>query len=146
METTTAIERKISTASKQSEDILRKDTKSWQEEVDGMLDRMNELNSLLTGLQKVMLFLTFEIERDFQDFKKSEFAGKELKKVVKLLVHFLNDVYKSDLYPGVKSTYHTLKKEVSYLNELLNDSKVSEELDQDEEMQNLIKATLKASK
>lgn len=146
METTTAIERKISTASRQSEDIIRKDQRSWQEKVDRMLDRMNELGSHLTTLHKVVLFLTFEIERDFENFKKSDSARTDLKNLVKLLVPFLDSVYKSDLYPGVKSMYHTLKKELSYLNELLNDSKVSEELDQDDEMQNLIKATLKASK
>lgn len=142
METTTAIERKISTASRQSEDIIRKDTRSWQEKVDRMLDRMNELGSHLTTLHKVVLYLTFEIERDFQNFKKSDSAKTDLKNLVRLLIPFLNAVRKSDLYPGVKSTYRTLKSEVSYLNELLSDSKVSDELDQDEDWQNLIKASL----
>ncbi len=142
METTTAIERKISTASKQSEAIIRKDHQSWQEKVDRMLDRMNELGSHLTTLHKVVLFLTFEVERDFENFKKSDVARTDLKNLVRLLVPFLTVVRKSDLYPGVKSTYSTLKGEVSYLNELLSDSKVSDELDQDEEWQNLIKASL----
>ncbi len=139
------IDSKIETAFRQSQ-TFSKEEMSWQEKVDKLLDRMNALNRLLTGLHGVVLKLTFEIERDMDGFKKSKIAPEAIKKLVAGATRTLNKVYKSDLYPGVKTTYHTLKQEISYLNELVHDRKVSIELDEDDEMKSIIESTLNTIK
>lgn len=142
---TATIDLKIQTAYKESQ-VLYKQEPSWQEKVDKLLDRMNALNRLLIGLHGVVLRLTFEIERDMDGFKNSNTAPKAIKKLVEGGIKMLAKVRASDLYPGVKTTYHTLKQEISYLNELVHDRKVSLELDEDEEMKSIIESTLSAAK
>lgn len=142
---TATIDLKIKTACKESQALYKKEP-TWQEKVDNLLDRMNALNKMLVAFQRVLLKITFEIERDMEGFKKSENAPANIKKLVAVSVKILNLVHKSDLYPGVKTTYHTLKQEISYLNELVHDRKVSIELEADDEMKNIIQSTLSAAK
>jgi sugar phosphate isomerase/epimerase len=139
------IDIKIAATYKQSE-VLYKAKSTWQKDIDDMLDRMNELNSYLTSLHKLLLSLTFNIEHDMKGFKQSITAHKNLGQLVALCVKMLNVVRKSDLYPGVKTSYHSLKEEISYLNELANDRKVALELEADSEMGDIINATIKAAK
>jgi hypothetical protein len=139
------IDLKIDTTYQKSVAIHKANT-SWQKDIDSLLDRMNELNEYLTTLHGLLLGLTFEIERDMDGFKKSQAAPVKLSKLVRICVKMLNVVKSSDLYPGVKTTYSTLRQEISYLNELIADRKVSKDLDADEEMQDIIKATIKAAK
>lgn len=142
---TATIDLKIETAYRESQ-VLYKKEQTWQEKVDKLLDRMNALNRMLTALHSLLLKLTFEIERDMDGFKQSKHAPANIKKLVTITAKLLNTVRQSDLYPGVKTTYHTLKEEVSYLNELLHDRQVSLELDEDDEMKSIIEATLSAPK
>ncbi len=142
---TATIDLKIQTAYKESQ-VLYKREPTWQEKVDSLLDRMNALNRLLIGLHGVVLRLTFEIERDMDGFKNSKGAPKAIKKLVEDAMKMLAKVRATDLYPGVKTTYHTLRQEVSYLNELVHDRKVSLELDEDDEMKSIIETTLSAAK
>jgi hypothetical protein len=139
------IDLKIKTAYKESEALYKKEA-TWQQKVDNLLDRMNALNKALISLHSVLLKLSFEIERDMEGFKKSRLAPSSIKKVVAISVKILNKIHRSDLYPGVKTTYYTLKQEISYLNELVNDRKVSLELEEDDEMKSIIESTLSAAK
>ena len=142
---TATIDKKIETAYKKSEEIYNKPF-TWQEKVDELLDRMNALNKMLTTLQGVLLKITFEIERDMDGFKQSQMAPDAIRKLVSVSARILNIVHKSDLYPGVKTTYHALKQEVSYLNELAHSRKVSLQLDKDNDMENIIESTLRAAR
>ncbi len=142
---TTTIDLKIETACKKSE-ALYKRKPTWQEEVDDLLDRMNALNKVLNTFHALLLKLTFDIERDMDGFKKSKHAPTNIKRLVAISVKILNLVQRSKLYPGVKTTYHTLKQEISYLNELVHDRQVSLELDEDDEMKSIIEATVSAAK
>jgi len=139
-----AIDIKIDTANRKSESLYKKKT-SWQQDVDSLLDRMNELNKLLTDLHALLLNITFEIERDMTGFKKSKMAPAGIKKLVAVSIKILNQVHRSTLYPGVKTTHHTLKQEISYLNELIADRSVSIALDNDSEMKEIIQSTLQAA-
>ncbi len=139
------IDLKIQTAYKESEALARKEL-NWQEKIDNLLDRMNELSGFMDGMKNVVLRLTFEIERDMEGFRKSKQAPVLMKKLVKLSVGMLNVIRKSDLYPGVKTSYANLKQEISYLNELLHDREVSLALEEDDEMKNIIQSTLTAAK
>ncbi|MFN8322269.1 MAG: hypothetical protein U0T74_06375 [Chitinophagales bacterium] len=142
---TATIDLKIETAYKKSEALYRK-KQIWQEEVDELLDRMNALNKVLTIFHELLLKLSFDIERDMDSFKKSENAPANIKRLVAVSAKLLKLVYHSDLYPGVKTTYRTLKQEVSYLNELVHDRAVSIELEKDDEMKSIIESTLSATK
>ena len=139
------IDLKIQTAFKESEALYKRET-TWQEKVDSLLDRMNELSGLMDCLKSVLLRLTFEIERDMDGFSKSQQGPIVMKKLVSISIKMLNAIRKSDLYPGVKTSYTNLKQEISYLNELLHDRKVSLELEDDDEMKSIIESTLSASR
>lgn len=139
------IELKIDSARKQSE-LLYKTKGSWQEEVDNLLDRMNELGGLLNNIHSILLSLNFEIERDSQNFKESEKAPAAIKSLTTTISKILILVRKSSLYPGVKSIFRTIKTENNYLRELLHDRKVGIELDSDDEMKDIINRTLNAVK
>ena len=142
---TATIDLKIESAYKSSKALYKKE-QTWQEKVDSLLDRMNELNTMLTSFHTLLLKLTFEIERDMDSFKESKNAPSNIKKILEISVKLLNSVKKSDLYPGVKTNYYTLKQELSYLNELAHDRLISINLDKDEEMQSIIEATINAAK
>jgi hypothetical protein len=137
------IDLKISTSQEKAEVLLRKDNQSWQKQVDDLLDRMNELNNFMTSLHSILLGLTFEIDREYADFKKSEYAPKGITAINLITAKMLRLVRKSDLYPGVKSNYFLLKQENNYLRELLADVKTSKELENDEEMKKIVKDTVK---
>ncbi len=145
MNAAAAIDLKIETTYKKSL-AVHKNQANWQKDIDNLLDRMNELNEYLTNLHGLLLNLTFEIERDMAGFKASKIAPDVLKKLVQLSAKMLNLVKKSDLYRGVKTTYATLRQEVSYLNELAADRMISAELDTDEDFATIAKATIKAAK
>ena len=138
-----SIDKKINTAQEKSE-LLFKQKSTWQEKVDSLLDRMNELNGLLMPLHTVLLNLTIEIERDFIGFKQSKIAPDSLKKINLITAKLLSLVRKSDLYPGVKTTYYLIKQENNYLRELLADRTTSNELEEDSEMLEIMKDTIKA--
>ncbi len=142
METLSTIEVKISTAQRRSEALVNDDM-SWQEKVDDLLDRMNHLNKGLSRLQEILMNITFEIERDLSSFKESNIASEGITKITSITARFLSLVRKSDLFPGVKSTYYLLKHENAYLRELVADRKISLELDQDEEMMKIMKESSK---
>ena len=137
------IDLKLETARKQS-DVLFKENLSWQEQVDNMLDRMNELNGMVSKLQSVLLNLNFELERDVKGFKESTKAPEVLHQITLTVSKALRLIRKSDLYPGVKTTFGLLREENRYLKELLQDRTISIELDNDAEMQEIIANTLKA--
>jgi hypothetical protein len=139
------IDLKLDSAKKQSE-FLFKQKLSWQEEVDTLLDRMNDLNGFLSDMQKMLISLNFELERDFKAFKDSEKAPDLLKNITTLVAKMLRMVRSSDLYPGVKTTFGILKEENNYLREMLSDRNISIELEADPEMQKIITDTVKASK
>lgn len=141
--TTAAIDRKIETAYKQSE-VLSKQHPTWQEEVDNLLDRMNELTKWMGTLERIVLRINFEIERDMAGFKKSDKGYLILEKFIALSFKMMNVIRKSDLYPGVKTAYANLKQELAYLNELIADRKIALELEEDDEMKKIIEVTLKA--
>lgn len=141
----TTIDLKIENAYKQSE-ALSKLKPTWQEGVDDLLDRMNELTKMMDALGRIVLKVNFEIERDMSGFRNSKNGHIVLKKVIALSIKMMNAIRKSDLYPGVKTAYANLKQELSYLNELINDRKVSLELEEDDEMKNIIQSTLSAAK
>ncbi|MFN8276467.1 MAG: hypothetical protein U0T84_03210 [Chitinophagales bacterium] len=144
MESTT-IDLKISSAYQQSEALCKRKPR-WQDDVDNLLDRMNDLNKMLVSLHRVLLQLTFEIERDMEGFKRSETAPVIIKKLVALSTRAMNLVRQSDLFPGVKTTYRILKQEINYLNELLHDRSVSIALDEDEVMEEIVRSTISAVK
>jgi hypothetical protein len=135
---------KINSAYKQSENLYKRE-QSWQEQIDSLLDRMNALNGFLDSYRELLLKLTFEIERDMDGFRNSQNAPIIIKKLVAVSIKALNRIQKSDLYPGVKTTFHKLRQEISYLNELVHDRKVSIELMNDEEMDEIIQTTLTAA-
>jgi len=139
------IDLKLDSAKKQSESLYKQKL-NWQEEVDSLLDRMNDLNGFLSDMQKMLISVNFELERDFKAFKESEKAPALLKSITTLVAKMLRTVRSSDLYPGVKTTFSILKEENNYLRELLSDRNIAIELDADPEMQNIITDTLKASK
>lgn len=139
------IELKINSAKKQSE-ILYKKELNWQDEIDNLLDSMNELNGLLGKVHSMLLNLSFELERDAKGFKKSKKAPEGLKIITTIVSKLLILVRKSQLYPGVKSTFSIIKAENNYLKELLNDRNIGIELDEDVEMKKIIADTLKAAK
>lgn len=139
------IELKIDSAKKESDSLLKKKY-SWQEDVDSLLDRINELNGHLATLHKVLLYITFEIERDFSSFKKSENGFSTIKKITQDVSKMLVIVRKSDLFPGVKSIYYLLKTENNYLRELYLDGKVGLELEEDDEMKKIMADSLNALK
>lgn len=141
--TTAAIDRKIETAYKQSE-ALSKQHLTWQEDIDSILDRMNELTKWMGTLERIVLRINFEIERDMDGFRKSEKGYVLLEKFIAISFKMMNAIHKSDLYPGVKTAYANLKQELTYLNELIVDRKVALELEDDDEMKKIIEATLKA--
>lgn len=138
------IDTKIKSACKRSESLYNAEP-TWQEKVDHLLDRMNLLNGFLDSYRELLLMLTFEIERDMDGFRKSEAAPKNIKKLVAISVKILNKIHKSDLYPGVKTTFHKLKQEISYLNELVHDRDLSIKLAADKEMDEIIKTTISAA-
>jgi hypothetical protein len=140
----TAIDIKIDSAYRKSESLYKAKT-TWQQDIDTLLDRMNELNRLMTDLHTLLLNITFEIERDMKGFKESKMAPRSIKKIVSNSVKILNRVQRSVLYPGVKTTYYTLHQEISYLNELVVDRSVGISLDTDAEMAEIIKGTIKAA-
>ncbi len=142
---TNTIDLKIDSARKQSE-LLYKKKNNWQEEVDSLLDRMNELGALLSKIHTLLLSLNFEIERDSKNFKESKNAPEAIKALTTTISKILILVRKSNLYPGVKSIYSTIKIENSYLRELLHDRNVGIELDSDDDMKNIISQTLNAVK
>lgn len=142
----TTIELKIASARKQSEILYKKDNSSWQQKVDSLLDRMNELNGLLGQVHTLLLSLNFELERDSIGFKESQNAPEGLKALTTVISKILILVRKSDLYPGVKTIYSTIKCENNYLRELLQDRKIGMELDEDPEMKQIIAETIKAAK
>lgn len=141
--TTATIDRKIETAYKESE-ALSKQQPTWQEEVDNLLDRMNELTKWMGHLERIVLRINFEIERDMAGFKKSDKGYLILEKFIALSFKMMNVIRKSDLYPGVKTAYANLKQELAYLNELIADRKIALELEEDDEMEKIIEATIKA--
>ena len=110
------------------------------------MDRMNDLNGFLSDMQKMLISLNFELERDFKAFKDSEKAPALLKAITTTVSKMLRLVRASDLYPGVKTSFSILKEENNYLRELLHDRNIGVELDSDPEMQKIITATLNASK
>lgn len=141
--TSVSIDKKIYTAQEKSE-LLFKRKPTWEEQINNLLDRMNELNGLLMPLHTILLQLTIEIERDFEGFKKSEIASDSLKKLNLATAKILRLVRKSDLYPGVKTTYYLIKEENNYLRELLEDRNTGIELEGDAEMLTIMKDTVKA--
>ncbi len=141
--TATAIDRKIETAYRESE-ALSKQQPTWQEQIDSLLDRMNDLTKLMLSLERIVLKINFEIERDMESFRKSEKGHLVLQKIISLSFKMMTAIRKSDLYPGVKTAYANLKQELSYLDELISDRKVSLELEGDDEMNEIVKATIKA--
>lgn len=140
---TTTIDKKLISAQEKSNILLKRKT-TWQQDVDSLLDRMNELNGLLMQLHAILLNLTIEIERDFNDFKKSQVAPDAIKNITLLAAKLLAVVRKSDLYPGVKTTYYLIKQENNYLRELWADSVTSNELNEDAEMTQILNDTVKA--
>ena len=142
---TATIDLKIDTAYKKSESLYKAKT-TWQQNIDTMLDRMNDLNRLMTDLHTVLLHITFEIERDMAGFKKSKAAPLAVKKLVATSIKILNRIHRSTLFPGVKTTYHILHQEISYLNELVEDRATAISLDNDDEMKEIIKSTVKAAR
>lgn len=138
-----SIDKKINTAQLKSE-LLFKRKLTLQEKVDNLLDRMNELNGLLMPLHTLLLHLTFEIERDFNGFKKSIIAYDSLKKINLTTAKTLALVRKSDLFPGVKTTFYLIKQENNYLRELLQDRTTGIELENDPEMLAIMNDTVKA--
>lgn len=137
-----SIDKKINTAQEKSE-FLSKQKITWQEKIDNLLDRMNKLNGLLMPLHTILLNLTIEIEKDFLGFKESKIAFDSIKKINLITSKLLSIVRKSDLYPGVKTTYYLIKQENNYLKELLADRATSKELDTDNEMQQIMNDTIK---
>ncbi len=138
------IDLKLNIAKKQSE-VLYKRNPSWQEKVDNLLDRMNILNGILTDLHSILLSVNFELERDFKGFRESEQAPKILLETTHFISKTLIIVRKSDLYPGIKTMFASLREENRYLRELLDDRNISIELEKDPESDNLMKAFIKAS-
>jgi hypothetical protein len=141
---TATIDLKLETAKKQSE-VLYKYQPTWQEKVDNLLDRMNELNGHLNKIQSLLIGINFELERDFSGFKESEKAPKIILEITTIVSKILRVVRKSDLYPGVKTTFALLRDENRYLKELLEDSKISHELENDSEMHSIMDEFLKVS-
>lgn len=139
------LERKIDAAKKES-DVWMKKNHAWQEEVDSLLDRMNRLNGLMGNMHGLLLGLTFEIERDFSNFKKSETGNEVLRTFTQTISKILLQIHKSDLYPGVKTVYGLIKTENNYLRELAADRKIALELEADNEMAELMKKTSEAFK
>ncbi len=139
------IDLKINSARTKTESIY-KGEHTWQDDIYSLLDRMNELNEILGKLQSLLLGLTFELERDSEGFKKSQNAPEGIKSVTTNISKILILIRKSDLYPGVKTIYGTIKAENNYLKELLHDRDISIQLDSDIEMQEVISATLSAAK
>jgi len=139
------IEIKIDSARKETEALVKKEY-TWQQEVDSFLDRINELGGLLSDIHKLLLTITFEVERDFTNFKKSESGQADIKRMSNAVSKMLMVVRRSDLFPGVKNTYYSLKTENNYLKELLSDGKVGNELDSDPEMAEIVKKSLEAIK
>ena len=137
-----SIDKKINTAQLKSE-LLFKRKLTLQKKVDNLLDRMNELNGLLMPLYTLLLHLTFEIERDFNGFKKLIIAYDSLKKINLTTAKTLALVRKSDLFPGVKTTFYLIKQENNYLRELLQDT-IGIELENDPEMLAIMNDTVKA--
>lgn len=139
------LERKIDAAKKESDAWMKKNH-AWQEEVDSLLDRMNRLNGLMGNMHGLLLGLTFEIERDFSNFKKSETGNEVLRTFTQTISKILLQIHKSDLYPGVKTVYGLIKTENNYLRELAADRKIALELEADNEMAELMKKTSEAFK
>ncbi|MCC6371547.1 MAG: hypothetical protein IT236_11130 [Bacteroidia bacterium] len=139
------IDLKIDSARKQTEAFYKLEY-SWQEKIDSLLDRMNELNGLLGKLHTLLLKLNFELERDTEGFKASVKGPESVKALTTIISKILVLIRRSDLYPGVKTIYSTIKTENNYLKELLHDRNVSIELNTDAEMQKIISETIAASK
>ncbi|MBS1592908.1 MAG: hypothetical protein JST90_01200 [Bacteroidetes bacterium] len=116
----------------------------WETDIDDLLDRMNELNKLLTALHSILLNITFEVERDMDGFKRSDVAKTNIKMMVSAGVKVLNKVRPTSLFPGVKTTWYTLRQELSYLNELVQDRDMGLALESDTDMDAIIQATLQA--
>lgn len=138
------LERKIDAAKKES-DVLMKKNHTWQEEVDSLLDRINQLNGLMGGMHGLLLGLAFEIERDFSNFKKSETGNIWLKSITQSISKMLLQIRKSDLFPGVKTVYYLIKTENNHLRELSADRKTGLELERDAEMEEIMKKSSDAS-
>lgn len=138
------IDSKLHTAKRQSE-LLYKNKQTWQEKVDNMLDRMNSLNAILTELHSLLLGLNFEIERDFKGFKESKEAPETILEITKPVTQILILVRRSDLYPGVKTMFASLREEIRYLKELVQDRAVGLDLENDPDIDNIMDKFLKAS-
>jgi len=110
-----------------------------------MLDRMNSLNSILTELHSMLLGLNFEIERDFKSFKESKEAPGIILEITKPVTQILILVRKSDLYPGVKTMFASLREEIRYLKELVQDRAIGLELENDPDIDNIMDKFLKTS-
>ena len=138
------IDSKLNTAKRQSE-LLYKKKQTWQEKVDDLLDRMNSLNAVLTELHSMLLGLNFEIERDFKGFKESQHAPEIIGETTNLVARILILVRKSDLYPGVKTMFASLREEIRYLRELAEDRNTSLDLEKDPEIDDIRDRFLKTS-
>lgn len=138
------IDSKLNTAKRQSE-LLYKKKQTWQEKVDGLLDRMNSLNTVLTELHSILLGLNFEIERDFKGFKESQHAPEIIGETTNLVAKILILVRKSDLYPGVKTMFASLREETRYLRELVEDRNTSLDLEKDPDIDDIMDRFLKTS-
>lgn len=132
------IDLKLEAAKKQSDELYKRQP-TWQEEVDSLLDRMNELGGVLNSLQSILISINFELERDFEGFKESQKAPKMLSTITTTVSKILRVVRKSDLYPGVKTVFSTLRDENRYLKELLEDRKLSFELENDPEIDSMMR-------
>ena len=119
---------------------------TYEEKINKLLDAMNELNGILNDLQEVVILLTYEIERDMSSFKQSTSAHNALSIFIKLVSKILIKVRASDLYPGVKTTYYSIRTENNYLKELIKDRDTGILLDSDTEMQAIIKSTINGKK
>jgi|GEM_PF-1704383 len=137
------IDKKISSAQTKSESLFKREL-TWQEKVDNLLDRMNELNGLLISLHTILLNLTIEIDRDFNGFKESAIATDAIQTINTITAKLLRKVRLSDLYPGVKTTYLLIKQENNYLRELLSDRSTSIDLESDKKLAEIMERTIKA--
>ncbi|MDX2172063.1 MAG: hypothetical protein SFY56_03035 [Bacteroidota bacterium] len=135
------IDLKINTAQNEFKH-LKKVQLTYEDKINKLLDKMNELSGMLSKLHEIILVLTFDLERDMLSFKKSETAHLNIKLLSKEISKLLITVRKSDLYPGVKTIYGLIKTENNYLKELVQDKLMGIELDNDTEMQNIIFKTV----
>lgn len=145
--TDTVIDKKIETAKKRS-DFLYKESERFnaEDKINELLDRMNELSKIMQELHGLIIELVFEIGRDMVDFKESKIAHETLSKFTTTNSKILRIIRKSDLYPGVKTIFYNLRLENNYLKELIEDSQMSIELEDDKELKKIVKDSIKASK